>query len=214
MPKISQFRRNQRRQQILDAALACFSEQGFHQAGMAEIVRRSGLSHGAVYGYFPSKDDIIEALADDRHQREALLNAVALQTRDPIEGLHRLVRSYGVWLNDPEGTPGRRVGVHGWAEALRNDRVKALVVAGVDVPRVTIAELIERGQRSGQISRRVSADAVARSLIALFQGFMLQVSWGESIDIDTCVIAVDHMLEGLMLPDRPARSSAAEEARE
>jgi AcrR family transcriptional regulator len=212
MPKITQLRRDARRQQILDAALACFSEQGFHQTGMAAIVQRSGLSHGAVYGYFPSKDDIIEALADDRHQREALLNAVALQTRDPIDALHRLVRAYGAWLNDPEGTPGRRVGVHGWAEALRNDRVRALVVAGIDVPRATIAELIERGQRSGQISRRVSADAVARSLIALFQGFVLQVSWGESIDIDACVIAVDHMMAGLVLANRPARSTRAEKA--
>jgi AcrR family transcriptional regulator len=212
MPKISQLRRDARRQQILDAALECFSEEGFHQTGMAEIVWRSGLSHGAVYGYFPSKDDIIEALADDRHQREALLNAVALQSRDPIDGLHRLVRAYGAWLNDPKGTPGRRVGVHGWAEALRNDRVRALVVAGIDVPRTIIAELIERGQRSGQISRRVSADAIAKSLIALFQGLVLQVSWGESIDIDACFVAVDHMLEGLVLADRPARSRRAERA--
>jgi AcrR family transcriptional regulator len=210
MPKISQLRRDARRQQILDAALACFSKEGFHQTGMSEIVRRSGLSHGAVYGYFPSKDDIIETLADDRHQREALLNEVALQTRDPIDGLHRLVRAYGAWLNDPGGTPGRRVGVHGWAEALRNDRVRALVVAGIDVPRATIAELIERGQQSGQISRRVSAEAVARSLIALLQGFVLQVSWGESIDIDGCVIAVDHMLKGLVQADRPARSRRVE----
>jgi AcrR family transcriptional regulator len=210
MPKISQHRRDARRQQILDAALACFSEEGFHQTGIAEIVRRSGLSHGAVYGYFPSKDDIIEALADDRHQREALLNAVALQTRDPIDGLHRLVRAYGAWLSDPAGAPGRRVGVHGWGEALRNDRVKALVRAGVDVPRATIAELIERGQLSGQISRRVSADAVARLLVALFQGLVLQVSWGESIDIDACVTAVDHLLEGLVLANRPTHSQPAE----
>ena len=43
---------------------------------MADIVRRSGMSHGAVYVYFESKDDIIEALADDRHQSEAELNNV------------------------------------------------------------------------------------------------------------------------------------------
>ena len=212
MPKISQVRRDARRQQILNAALACFSEQGFHQTGMAEIVRRSGLSHGAVYGYFSSKDNIIEALADDRHQREALLNAAALQTGDPIEGLRRLVRAYAMWLADPDGTPGRRIGLHGWAEALRSDRVRALVVAGVDVPRTTIADLIERGQRSGQISERLSADAVARSLIALFQGFVLQVCWGESIDIDACIVAVDHMLQGLAPADRPDPSNRAGKA--
>ena len=80
MPKISDKKREDRRQQILEAALACFSEDGFHQTGMADIVKRSGLSHGAVYLYFQSKDDLIEALADDRHRREAVLNSVA---RDP-----------------------------------------------------------------------------------------------------------------------------------
>ena len=72
MPKISEMRRESRREQILQAALACFSEDGFHQTGMADIVRRSGMSHAAVYGYFQSKDEIIEALADDRHQGEAI----------------------------------------------------------------------------------------------------------------------------------------------
>ncbi len=77
MPKISDRQRESRRQQILEAALACFSANGFHQTGMADIVRQSGLSHGAVYLYFQSKDDLIEALADDRHRREAVLNSVA-----------------------------------------------------------------------------------------------------------------------------------------
>jgi hypothetical protein len=85
-------------------------------------------------------------------------------------------------------------------------------VAGIDAPRATIRELIERGQRSGPISKRVSADAVARSLIALFQGFVLQISWGESIDIDACVTAVDHMLQGLVLAGGTARSSRAAKA--
>src|ERR1700759_5673468 len=100
MPKISQARRDARQQQILDAALACFSENGFHQTGMADIVRRSGMSHGAVYVYFSSKDDIIEALADDRHQSEALLNSVVDQAKDPIEGLHALFRAYAGSLID------------------------------------------------------------------------------------------------------------------
>jgi AcrR family transcriptional regulator len=54
---------------------------------MADIVRRSGLSHGAVHVYFQSKDDIIEALAVDRHRQEAVLNSVARGPDDPVEGL-------------------------------------------------------------------------------------------------------------------------------
>jgi AcrR family transcriptional regulator len=211
MPKISQSRRDSRRRQILDAALACFSEDGFHQAGMAAIVQRSGLSHGAVYGYFASKDDIIEALAADRHLVEAVLNSVPQRCEDPIEGLHQLVHAYADWLNDPTGMLGRRVGVHGWAEALRNDRVKACIVGGIDSPRATITTLVARAQRSGQLPNELSADAIARSLIALFQGFVLQVTWGEKIDVDACVAVVDRMLEGLSRCDRHHGPSRAED---
>jgi AcrR family transcriptional regulator len=197
MPKISDAYRDSRRQEVLDAALACFSENGFHQTGMADIVARSGMSHGAVYGYFRAKDEIIEALADDRHRREALLNAASLNVADPIAGLRALARAYAADLADPGGEARRRVNVHGWAEALRNPNVRRGVIEGIDVPRRWIAGLIEQGQRAGAISQRVNPDAFARSLVALFQGFVLQAAWGEPIDVEVCVAVVDRLLATL-----------------
>ncbi|GGI26860.1 TetR/AcrR family transcriptional regulator [Bradyrhizobium guangdongense] len=196
MPKISDKKREDRRQQILEAALACFSEDGFHQTGMADIVKRSGLSHGAVYLYFQSKDELIEALADDRHRREAVLNSVAQGSGHPVEGLHALVRVYAQWLTDPAGEARRRVGIHGWAEALRNRRVRSSVVEGIAMPRALIVALVERGQHDGLIRRDVGADAIARVLIAIFQGFVLQKSWGEDLDVTACMAAVTGVIDG------------------
>jgi len=206
VPKISEQKRDSRRQQILDAALVCFSDNGFHQTGMADIVRQSGLSPGAVYLYFKSKDDLIEALADDRHRQEAVLGSVALGSGNPREALRALLHAYVHWLTDPAGEPRRRVSINGWAEALRNDRVRAHVVEGIDMPRAMIVALIERAQHARLIRKDLSADAVARILIALFQGFVLQASWGEPINVDACVIAVEHMLDGLTTP-APARGA-------
>ena len=205
MPKISDQKRESRRQQILDAALACFSENGFHQTGMADIVRRSGLSQGAVYLYFPSKDDLIEALADDRHRREAVLNSVARSSTDPLECLQELIHVYARWLTEPAGEQRRRVGIHGWAEALRSRRVRDCVVEGIDVPRVLIAQLVERAQHQRLLHSDVSAEAVARMLIALFQGLVLQASWGEEIDTDACLAALERMLVGLRTATTGAR---------
>src|SRR6185437_11512794 len=207
MPKISEKRRESRRDQVLAAALDCFSENGFHQTGMADIVRRSGMSHGAVYVYFSSKEDIIEALADDRHQREAMLGSVAGHAKNPIEALHGLVRAYAAWAGDPAGEARRRVGINGWAEALRNQRVHARVIDGIRGPQAMIADLVEQAQRMELMSRDLDADAVARCLIALFQGFVLQVAWGEKIDIDGCVAAIDRMLAGFAPPKRETRIS-------
>ena len=211
MPKISQAQRYARQHQILDAALACFSENGFHQTGMADIVKRSGLSHGAVYLYFQSKDDIIEALAVDRHRQEAILNAVTDHVEDPIAALRALIRAYAHWLTDPGAEPTQRVSVNGWSEALRSERVRAGVLEGIDAPRQAIADLIERAQFKGLWSRGVSGDAVARTLIALFQGFLLQKVWNEPLDIDAIVGAIEQML-GAFMPGQTSSKSRSKKA--
>lgn len=205
MPKITELRRESRREQILEAALACFSENGFHQTGVSDIVRRSGMSHGAVYLYFQGKEDIIEALADDRHRIEAILNSVVVGANNPIEGIRALVRAYADWSIDPADERRRRVGIHGWAEALRSRRIHARIVEGIGVPRLVVADLVKQAQRQGLLPGDLSADAVARSLIALFQGFVLQVAWGEDIDVDACVAVVDRMLLGPGQSDRKTK---------
>lgn len=201
MPKISAHKKDQRRRQILHAAERLFAENGFHQTGMADIVAASGLSRGAVYLYFAGKDDLIEALADDRHAAEAALNLAAGAADEPVEALHALVRVYARALTAEEGGARRRVSVNGWAEALRNPRVHGRVVEGLEAPLRLIGDLVRRGQAGGRVARDLDAEAVARALVAMFQGFVLQASWGERIDIDASLAALDRMIDGLMVRD-------------
>src|SRR6478672_11668762 len=75
MPKISPAHEQQRRAQILAAATACFARQGYHATSMDDVVRESGLSVGAIYSYFPSKEDLYLALSETRaEQTLAYLN--------------------------------------------------------------------------------------------------------------------------------------------
>src|ERR1700722_7241991 len=62
MPRISEERREARHDQILEAARACLQERGLEAVSMEMIIARSGLSTGAVYGYFKGKDQIINAV--------------------------------------------------------------------------------------------------------------------------------------------------------
>ena len=64
MPRVSEQHLTARRQQILDAAHACFLRNGFHQTSMQDVIREANLSVGAVYRYFPSKTDLITAIAE------------------------------------------------------------------------------------------------------------------------------------------------------
>jgi len=173
MPKITDLQRESRRQQILDAARRCFSRDGFHNTTTADIVRESGVSQGTLYLYFTTKDDIILALADDRHQAEAFVSALAQSEQDPIEGLAILLELHGESLIDQQRLDARRVGVQGWGEALRNPVVHDSISKNLASVRQEIAGLIARGQAAGQIRAEVDPLAVARVLIAIFQGLTL-----------------------------------------
>jgi len=65
MPRITDERRAARREQILEAARACLQEHGLEAVSMEMIIARSGLSTGAVYGYFKGKDEIISAVVTE-----------------------------------------------------------------------------------------------------------------------------------------------------
>src|SRR5271155_3499469 len=65
MPRISDERREERREQVLEAARACLQDHGLEAVSMEMIIARSGLSTGAVYGYFKGKDDIISAVVTE-----------------------------------------------------------------------------------------------------------------------------------------------------
>lgn len=209
MPKISQAKRETRRQEILDAALRCFSRDGFHQTTTADIVRESGVSQGSLYLYFATKEDIVVALADERHQGEAMINALAQGEEDPIRGLLALIELYGEGLTDPRRVAMQRVGIQGWGEALRNERIRASAVEGLGTVRQAIERLIGRAQHTGQIRAEVDPEAVARTLVAAFQGLVLQVAWGEAVNLRACGQIVLDLIRALLTSDGRASFEAA-----
>ena len=100
MPKVSQEHMEGRRRQILAAAGRCFASVGFHAATMQDVIKASGLSAGAIYNHFSSKEEIIAAIADERHAREAALCRAAEAEADPSVAIQRLARAFFGHLSD------------------------------------------------------------------------------------------------------------------
>ena len=205
MPKVSAAHRDARRQQILDAAVACFAREGFHRTTMHDIVRESQLSPGAIYRYFAGKDAIIDAIGADRHALEIALIAAAGEAGDLRQVLRRLTRGFFALLRDPVERRRRRVAVQIWAEALRNPRLLRQVRGGVDRPRALLTALLRKGQASGALSPALSPDAVARVMIALFQGFILQQAWDPRVAVEPYLAAIDAVVDGLTNGAAPPR---------
>lgn len=198
MPKVSKAHAESRRRQIIEAAVDCFSKHGFHGTTMRDIVKASKLSAGAIYLYFGSKDDIIEEIARERHAWERAAIAGSLEQADPMDFLGSLAGVFFGTLRDKNERKMRRLGVQLWAEALRNPRLLRVVQRGIDGPRTAIAGFVARAQQTAQFPSGLEPDAVARVLIALFQGFILQQAWNDRTETGPFVAVARAAFDSMM----------------
>jgi TetR/AcrR family transcriptional regulator, transcriptional repressor of aconitase len=163
MPKVSQEHLERRRQQILDAATDCFARQGFHATSMQEIFRASGLSAGAVYRYFPSKNSLIKAIAENM-LNEVLapaIDAVSGQSLEPADALASIAvifRSGGLRSRTLPVT------VQVWAESFRDPEMAGLARDLIDHISARLAQVLPAG----------TPPEAARLIMAALQGFAVQ----------------------------------------
>lgn len=208
MPKIKPETSLARRGEILEAAEICFAGQGFHQTSIRDIIRQSGLSAGCIYGHFATKEELIQAIGERRHTRDAALLA-SDDTMDPIATLRAIAGHFLTDLQTRDGLRTRRVGLQLWAEAVRSKEVHAQVTLGVHAPVLAITSLLQRGQRLGSISKRIDPAIIARTIVAMFQGFVLQRVWGEPFDAPAALQGFEALLRGLKTCTEPGTKKPA-----
>lgn len=203
MPKVTQSHRDARRTQVLEAAMMCFARAGFHRTTIQDIVQQAQLSPGAIYLYFSSKEEIIAALADERHEREQMVIAQAGEGDEIQATLRLLAQEFLGKLQTSEERMRRRLGIQIWAEALSNDRILALMRRGVDEPRKLLSEMVRSAQLRGDLPTHLDPDALARIMIALFHGFILQQAWDEQVDIEPYIATIQAVFQALQQQSSP-----------
>ena len=176
MPKVSEAHRAARYEQIVDAAIRCVGREGFHRTTMAHVIAESGLSAGAVYGYFKGKEDLIKAIAGRALGGFAeLLHEIAIGPGPvtPATAMRAMVHEVERLGVDSDGAFPKVV-MHAWSEAARNQEILEIVGANVDQVQAAWLEVLERADADGNL--RVPGDraAMARVLIGLMPGFVLQ----------------------------------------
>jgi AcrR family transcriptional regulator len=92
---VRQARNEVYRRHILEAAEQIFAENGSEAAKLQQISKLAGLSMGTIYGVFPGKTELLEALLEERG-REILAQAQAAveEAKDPLAALDGLIRTY------------------------------------------------------------------------------------------------------------------------
>ncbi|MFC8918741.1 TetR/AcrR family transcriptional regulator [Streptomyces sp. WAC05374] len=180
MPRVSQHHLDARRRQILDGAARCFARNGFHATSMADVLRETGLSAGAVYRYFRGKDELIEAIVTEVLEAiRTTFEAAARQSPPPPPDVlvgqvmtEVLTERSGLSYDGEESFP--RLMIQVWTETLRNDDLSAVMRAGYLKVRESWVRVVLAYQQAGLMRDDIPADRVARTMIAAAQGFAAQ----------------------------------------
>ena len=174
MPRVSAEHLTARRQQILDAARACFLRNGFHQTSMQDVIKEANLSVGAVYRYFPSKNDLITALAEQViDQITAMFGE--LVSSDPPPSLAMAMQRATDFVTDQTGPDGTmRMALQIWSEAMYDPTLAAFVAQVYARIRTILDRFAERAIESGALPAGTEPQTVAVVLFSLMPGYALQ----------------------------------------
>jgi TetR/AcrR family transcriptional regulator, transcriptional repressor of aconitase len=210
MPKVSREYLDTRRSEILDAAIVCFSRDGLHPTTMKDIVRESGLSPGAIYNYFKSKEEIIEAIANRRQLKERELVTDAIANVPAVTALERVRDAFLDELENPQERLRRRVSVQLWAEAQRNPAVRKTVRRSFEEPRKLLGEVLREAQNQGAIANWADPDALACFVIAVFHGLVLQREWDSRFSTEAPKVFFDLLQKAMAVNPRESDPAASE----
>lgn len=156
-----------RKSEILNAAAKCFAAKGVHQASMQEICDTAGISAGALYRYFESKEAIIFALADEERAGNSELIAHLAAADDIVEGLCEAVPEIIAALgNEHYGRLAIEIG----AEAARNPVIAEVFERNETELRGALVQALERGQKRGIVDPALNVQATVFLILALFDG--------------------------------------------
>ena len=141
---------------------------------MQDLFAEAGLSSGAVYSYFASKDDVIVAIAEENMRGVTeMIRAVA--TQQPVRPVGAVLADVMDMVRAQDAQDGLgKLTVIVWSEALRNPSLAARFSALVTDLNANLAEVIQQSRAS--LPGDVSADVLASTHLCLSPGYLLQVA--------------------------------------
>ncbi|MEU1918892.1 TetR/AcrR family transcriptional regulator [Streptomyces albogriseolus] len=182
MARVSQEHLDARRRQILDGAAVCFARNGFHATSMQDVLKEVDLSAGAVYRYFSGKEELIAAIASEVLETvRGTLEQAARENPPPtpdvlvpralaqMRKLRPATLETGEWLFP-------RLMIQVWTESTRTPALTGVLADGYAKIRTAWGGMARSYQDAGLLPEDADADAMARAMIALVQGFAAQMA--------------------------------------
>lgn len=195
MPKLLDRTREQRRRQLLDAAWRCIARQGYHDLTVDDVCADAGLSKGAFYSHFVSKEELLLGLiTDDAASIARVAEDPATLQLSPVQRIRKLTETMLMQGADPARVQLR---ADVWGALQTYPAVRTAVISVVAERQRVLREWVEDAVAVGEMSIAFPPNALAALLLAITDGLVLHYAldpnafrWGKISK------AVDGMLEG------------------
>ena len=176
---------------ILDAARIVFGEMGYEAASVRDIIRRTGLSVGAFYNYYRSKEEVFQALADDGARRFKLILRAEYEKNQDFDSFLRsaLYAFFSFQVNEQEAWMTRMPEGLTHHPSVRVETPEQLAV--FDEVRIVISDRIERG-----MAPRVDADYLAAACIGVAREICDRMLARRPVDVEAATDFALKMISG------------------
>jgi AcrR family transcriptional regulator len=200
MTKVTQAHIDARTEEILGAAMKTFACKGVVDTTMQEIAAEAGLSAGAIYRYYPSKEHLLRAVfADCTQQSQATFQQAVARTDSPCEAIGDVGRAAWAKLKSEGFQEELILSLESTLAAVRQQEElgaerREMLNALIEM----LEGLIQQAQAAGEIDTGVDSRALASTLLACHLGSgLLLLQLGDSVDTDAVFSILMRMLPGL-----------------
>jgi AcrR family transcriptional regulator len=171
MPKVSEAYLEARRAEILDAAWRCLARNGYHQTTMQDVCEESGLSYGAIYRYFASKEEILHAIFDRIAEvSRSIVEDARSRREDPRNTLEWIGRVSFAYFDQPNYEFVTRSDIEIWPEIIRNDQLLEKFRDGIRFWHGVVTGLLSEAQARGELRPDIDPSVAAALDMCAFEG--------------------------------------------
>lgn len=179
---------------LLEAAAQCFSENGFSGTSIGQIAKTAGVSQGAMYNHFKSKDDLILAIVIEE-SKTALTHYSAPAQGSSFDRLYGLIKRC---INEVGYPANHQLWMEIIAEAARNNAVRSTFVSADMVMRQGIRQIIQQGIDNNEFNTTVDLNQITMILFSMIDGLIARKAINANFDLDTDIPAFPAILKGIL----------------
>lgn len=156
----------ERRRLLLDAAIQCFLEKGYHQTGVRDIARCAGVSLGNLYNHFPGKHDILAEIAVLERQELAPFLKMLASPSPAADVIRDFIAAYFRSLGSRDNAI---LSIEIMSEAIRKPDIAAMFMEGRNTLATALSSVIQRGVDERAFRAVVNTEDAAHLMLDLIE---------------------------------------------